>query len=153
MKTYQHHGGFTLIEVAVAVGLLGIALTTLIGLQTAYADRYLYERNLTRAALYAQYLLTVMEIDPNLPDDGNSDQDLASALSDGGYFEDEAGEAVQQERDELSSWKVIRQVEKISIDPIEDAMRRVDLTIRWSDAALDRFSIVYYIRGQATVQR
>lgn len=144
--------GFTLIEVAIAVGILGIALTTLIGLQTAYADRYVYEKNLTRAALYAQYLMTMLELDPKLPDDGDTDQDLSAALDESGFFENNFRESSQTEKDELSRWKVVRHIEKISIDPIEDALRRIDMTVSWSDTPLDRFQLVYFVRGQAKVR-
>lgn len=135
--------GFTLVEVAVAVVLLGVGFVTLIGLQTAYVDHYLHDHNLTRAALYAQYHVAILESDAEVPDSGSIDQALYDVLKKDGYFEDEESASAKEEF--FKGWRYEQTVAPIGVPPIEDALRRIDATVSWGDRAKDRFTIVYFV--------
>lgn len=137
--------GFTLVEVAVAVVLLGLGFVTLIGLQTSYSDSYMHDHDLTRAALYAQYHVAVLEADAEIPDEGSKDEALSKVLKDDGYFEDEDPDHTAASEQELATWRYQQTVSKIGVPPIEDAMRRIDATVRWGDKPSESFTIVYFL--------
>ena len=60
--------GFTLVEIAIAVAILGLAFSTLIGLHTKMIDTYSLERNRNIASLVGQYMLAIIEVAPQPPD-------------------------------------------------------------------------------------
>lgn len=135
--------GFTLVEVAVAIAILGIGLTTLMTLLTSVMDSYAHERNLFRASLYAQYLMTLIEVAQADPDLGSNESSLADELKQAGYFDnDRSGE----EEESIRDWKVSKDVTSISFPPLDDPLRRVDLIVRWSESAGDSFRLVYFIK-------
>ena len=90
--------GFTLIEISIAVLILGLALTTLIGLQTRVVDLYSYERNLTKAGLYAQYLMTHIELEKDPPEEGSIKESLSNRLTELGYFDDHPTEDIEKDK-------------------------------------------------------
>ncbi|MCB0358732.1 MAG: prepilin-type N-terminal cleavage/methylation domain-containing protein, partial [Bdellovibrionales bacterium] len=59
---FSRNYGFTLIEIAVAIAILGVALTTLVGLHSSYLNTYLREQQRVRAALFGKQLLTALEL-------------------------------------------------------------------------------------------
>ena len=139
-----HEGGFTLVEIAAAITLLGIGLTALIGLQIMYADRYYHERNLTRAALYAQYLVTDIETNPTLPQPGAKQSDLKEALENAGYFEAASDLVIP---DSVDGWTMNQSVESIDVLDKQDALRRINLRVGWTESPHDSFELIYYIPG------
>ena len=142
-------GGFTLVEVTMAIALLGLALTALIGVQIGFVNQYLREQELTRAALYAQYLLSGIEGDGKVPPEGEKDGDLESALGDAGFFDGLESTDAQRLREMLAPWKVSVRTQKIDLPPIEDALRRVEVVVSWSESERDIYSVVYFMRGSA----
>jgi prepilin-type N-terminal cleavage/methylation domain-containing protein len=150
VRNTPSESGFTLLEVAIAISMLGLALVTLIGLQSRITDNYVRERNLTKAALYAQYLMTLIETDTKLPSEGSTDSDLSDALREAGYFEVLDGKERQREMDAINGWHLTRRVTLMGIPPVEDALRRIDLIVSWGPAPGDSFPLVYMIRGAGT---
>lgn len=139
----QYCAGFTLIEVALAVFILGLALTTLIGLQTRIVSLYVEERNITKAALYAQYLMSIIESSKVEPEEGTVSEDLDSKLRESGYFEDLPNDS--EERDNLRGWKYEMSILKIDVVPFEAPLLRIDLKINWGkEEEADGFSLVYF---------
>ena len=139
--------GFTLIEISAAVVLILFAFTTLTTLQLGFVDNYIRERSMTKAALYAQYLLTPIEVANKPPDEGQSGGLLEDALRQAGYFEQLDPQSVQEEMTRIKGWMVRWTVTRQAIPPIEDALRRIDMTIIWSNHPRDQFQITYYARG------
>ena len=125
--------GFTLVEIAVAVAILGLGLTTLIGLHSRMLSTYLDERDRLQAALYVQYLMTFIEIDTEVPDEGTEENDLESELKERGFFEEDKLDAPKRN---LNGWKVVQKVQSIDL-PFstaefgQDALRQIDLQIVW----------------------
>lgn len=140
-RTETKQAGFTLIEIAVAVFILGLALTTLIGLQTRIVSLYVEERNLTKAALYGQYLLSILDCELEPPKEGSIQESLDSKLRKLGYFKDLANK--EQERENMKGWQYRMDVTEIDIYPFEAPLRRVDLKIFWDDSG-EAFSLVYF---------
>ncbi len=139
------HRGFTLVELAVSILILGSALTTLVTLQSSHLKAYLHERNLMKAALYAQYLMTMLEVGTEPPEYGEEAGKLSEALDEVGYFSDEQ---MNTEKTDLESWEYVQRVSRFIEDETrdEDRVRRIDLEVRWGPGAGETFSVVYYMR-------
>lgn len=133
--------GFTLIEVAVAVALLGVSLTSLLGAQSGYLRSYTFERNLTRATLYGQYLMALVEAETTPPELGRITGDLVDTLREAGYFDEDFWEDPDEA---LTGWSFEQSITSIDLPLQEDALRRVDLHIRWGGSGEEQFSLVYF---------
>lgn len=137
--------GFTLLEIALAIAILGMGLTTLIALQTQHIDAYQRERNLTIASLYAQYVMSCIEAAQEPPETGSKSGDLKSLLSDYGYFDYEpSGVSVQSSDNLIEDWSYELTVSSQDVPPLEDVLRRVDLSIIWGGQGGDSTTFVYY---------
>ena len=86
-STNRATAGFTLIEIAVAIAILGLGLATLVALQTRYMATYETERNRTTAALAAEYILTKLENAKEVPELGGNGGDLKGLLETEGYYD------------------------------------------------------------------
>ena len=134
--------GFTLIEVAVSVAILGLALTTLVGLNTRMLDTYYNERNRLLAAFYAQYLMTIMESEEELPDLGVNSEPLGDVLDEAGYYDEDE---LKKKDDPTSNWTYKTDVQTAGIPELDDALRRVDIQISWGPAEAQTFKLVYFM--------
>lgn len=134
--------GFTLLEITVAVAILGVGLTTLIAAQANLINRYLEEKRLFQASLYAQYLMTFIELDKNPPELGTKTDRLYSELNEHGYFKDLENKNL---RKDIKDWTVKKTVTPFNFLEYEDIMRRIDLEISWGKKE-GSYSIVYYKR-------
>jgi general secretion pathway protein I len=63
MTSVERNNGFTLLEVMIALAIIGIALVTLIGLQTRTIQLAERQQRVTQATLLAQEKMTEIEID------------------------------------------------------------------------------------------
>ena len=88
-KEDKSQKGFTLVEIAIAVAILGLAFSTLVGLHTKMIDTYNLERNRNIAALTGQYMLALLDVAPEPPEVGTDNGNLRNRLQDYGYFEGE----------------------------------------------------------------
>jgi prepilin-type N-terminal cleavage/methylation domain-containing protein len=144
MRYRLKDAGFTLIEIAIAVAILGVGLTTLISLQTRYTEDYIYEKHLTQAALYAQFLMTMIEVSQEPPSLGSDSEDLESALNEHNFFGAGLDEESQAAKDAIAGWKVTTEVSPLEIDQIDNLVNRIELTVSWSESPRDTFSLVYF---------
>ena len=148
MKERQE--GFTLVEVAVAIVVLALALTTLIGYQTRLMDTYVNERNRFRATLAAQYLVTFLEIETDPPDPGDTSSELVDALRERGYFSGDTLDTKLQ--DSMRDWKYTQHVSSVDYAEFQDILRRVELEVEWGPASTDRVSLVLFLNTPTTEQ-
>ena len=139
----KNSSGFTIVEIAVAVAILGIALTTLISLQTRMLDTYLNEKARTRAGFFGQYIMSLIEID-EAPEPGVDSGALRSKLEELGYFEENKFGIKAQD---ISSWNYQIETTSEAFQIIEDAYRRIDLTISWGESEEESFNLVYYVKS------
>jgi prepilin-type N-terminal cleavage/methylation domain-containing protein len=137
--------GFTLVEIAVAIAILGIALTTLITMQTRNLDRYIHERSAMRAALYARYIMTFIEVDTKPPELGGDGGVLESKLDELGFFEADIDKS-EALRSQIQGWTWKQEVQSIGFELLEDVLRRVDLTVSWGEGEPEEFHLVYFAR-------
>ena len=151
---------FTLVEVAVAVAIAGIGLATLVVLQTRIINTYAFERNLTKAVLYAQYVMTFVEIEAKKAEYGTQQGDLASVLDESGYFQTD-DESSKNERATLEGWEYFKEIEKEDFGLGEmlasllpgagkdfEIARKVRLTISWGPGQSQQYTLVYFTRKQ-----
>jgi general secretion pathway protein I len=75
----SHERGFTLLEVMVAMAILGIALLGLLGLQHQSMQSVIRAQQSTRASMLAQAVMTEAEIE-RFPDLGRSSGDFQAAF-------------------------------------------------------------------------
>jgi general secretion pathway protein I len=75
MRRTEKTPGFTLLEVLVAVAVLGFALVSLLGLHVRNIDLIARDERVTAATLLARALMTEVEIGP-FPDLGATDGDF-----------------------------------------------------------------------------
>jgi len=137
--------GFTLIEVAISIAILGVALTTLVSLQAGYLRNLTNDRNLVRAALIGQYLLAIVEADDNFPKPGANERELLPTLEKSGYFDE--NEEVAAIKGDFEGWRLRREVTNVGIPPMEDALRRIVIEIIWGDTQSESFSLTYFIKS------
>ncbi len=81
----RHAGGFTLLEVMVAIAILGVALLALLGLHHQSLQSVIHAQDTTQAAMLAQALMTEAEVErfPALGTiSGNFDQFLPGKFRD-----------------------------------------------------------------------
>jgi|GEM_PF-6937613 len=138
--------GFTLVEIAVAIAILGVGLTTLVTIQSRLAEAQLREHNIMRASLIGQYIMSKIEAGETPPDEGKTSKQLLSKLKDVGYLDDESmsKEAIEFEKRQLAHWTLEQTVTPVSIPPLEDALRRIELTIVWGEGGAERHSLIYF---------
>lgn len=144
----SEQSGFTLIEVAIAVAILGVALVSLVTIQTHYTSAALHERNLLRAVLFAQYHLAIVDADGDYPDPGTEDKPLIDILDEDGYFGDDT--ALEAAKSSLQGWQFRQVVSKVGVPPFTDAMRRLDITITWDDGR--DYEITYFLKGDLEIE-
>ncbi len=133
--------GFTLVEIAIAVAILGLAFSTLIGLHTKMIDTYSLERNRNIASLIGQYMLAIIEVAPQPPDVGTDSGILRNKLQDYGYFEG----GKDYFKDELQEWEYISEVTSYDLAFLEDVYRRIELNISWGEQVDQSYKIVYFV--------
>ena len=128
MLKMLNNKGFSLLEVMIAVALIAIALTTLLGSQAqsvSYANSAKFE---TMAALLAQSKMSEITV-----------QDADSLSSDSGDFGDDyPGYAWEATVSDIS-------IE--GLDAISNYLKQVDLTVSWG---VFKYSIRLYHYVQAT---
>jgi prepilin-type N-terminal cleavage/methylation domain-containing protein len=142
-KRGRSAAGFTLVEVAIAVAILGVSLATLLTLQTRYIRIYLSEENQTRAALYAQYLMTMLDLAEELPEAGTKSGPLLDVLQQQGYFDKNVP---PQEKERLKEWDYDQTVTSEDYGDAVDIMRRISLKLSWGPSESESFSLIYYVR-------
>lgn len=156
--------GFTLLEVLIAVAILAVALTSLLGSQINSMQATRYARDITSAALLADYQLIELEFQSR--DDGwvNSDVEVEGDFSDQGWPEvsyrctihfielpeyndlidakEESDEAAGQDDDGVvdageQAFGALGIFWTIIKEAIENSVRRVECTVYWKTGKID----------------
>jgi len=142
-----------LVEVAVAIAILGLALTSLVTLQTRQLQSHFHEKKMMKAALYAQYLMALVETKEGPPEIGETSKDLRDELSTAGYFDDDR---MKEEEQELDGWTYRQTVSEFQLPsvtvPIEDIARTIQIEVSWGRGAGERY-VLSYLRKTEKTQR
>ncbi len=146
-STSSHNAaGFTLIEIAVAVAILGVALVTLVGLQTRMLSAYQSDNYRAKAAFYAQYMMSMIELQQEPPQIGRNGGDLYTALDQTGYTADLDSTQIHKA---LKGWKYEQEVSSIDLPLLPDALRRVELRIYLGETTDDYYALIYVVPNEA----
>lgn len=146
--------GFTLIEIAVSVAILGVALVSLIGLHTRMIDTYINEQNRFQAALALQYVASMLETEADPPELGFASDALTAHLEELGFFDADSSE--QRQMFSFEGWQFEQLVESIGL-PVdreelsEDAIRKISLRTFWGPGEEQQFRLVYFVSREISI--
>ena len=126
-----------------AVALIGIAFATLITLNTRELRNYRNDQALTQATLLAQKVMTIIEVAAKPPDEGETEKDLLDALEDAGGLAPETKRLLEPK---ISGWKVKTKISGVPLLDLEDALRRVEVTISWGEAVDEEYTVIEFMR-------
>lgn len=145
MRRGKHQRGFTFVEIIIALSLLAIAAGLLIGLQSAAVQRTLRDRSAQQAMLAARRIMASIEANADkLQISDQSNEPLSAVLQTLGAPAPSAAD--NNNKQELDNLRVSLQFVDwdLPLENIENpAMRKVILTISWSDSPEDSFKIDY----------
>ena len=143
--------GFTLLEIVIAIALLAVALVSMIGLNSSAMERTIRDRHAQQAMLLSRSILAGIEASKQPIEVGQTSGTALelvrqfNAAPDGADFPPE-----------LDIFTASLEVESISI-PINrdgavtianDALRRINLEIRWGDGPDQVFPVVFFVPTQ-----
>jgi prepilin-type N-terminal cleavage/methylation domain-containing protein len=144
----SRESGFTFVEVIIAVMLLAIATTTLVGLESSAVQRTLQDRNTQQGMLAARRLISLIEANPDDPMRGNHFQgkvkDVLSQLG-GADISDDAAKEILEPLDaniEIEELEIPIPIPVPNAAPLK--MKKVALSISWGPSPNDTFSILYF---------
>lgn len=123
---HQRARGFTLLEVMVAIAILGIALMGLLGLQHQSIQSVIRAQQSTRASMLAQAVMTEAELE-RYPDLGRSSGDFESSFP--GEFQD------------------FRWEREVAASGMFPDVRKVKIVIRYGPKLEQSFSLVEFLHS------
>jgi general secretion pathway protein I len=122
----RHARGFTLLEVMVAIAILGIALLGLLGLQHQSMQSVIRAQQSTRASMLAQAVMTEAELE-RWPDLGDTSGDFEASFP--GEFQD-----FRWQREVVKSGTFVD-------------VREVKVLIRYGPALKQNFALVEFLHS------
>lgn len=156
--TVRHNSesGFTLVEVAIAIALLGLGLMTLTALSVRLMNDTQEEANRIRASFYAQYLLEVFLADrqagnnnANNDSQNKSTGSLYSKLQEINYFDDLEN---IDEFKHLENWNYNFDTENITLPFTTSSLDKYKLVVSWGREANQEFSVETIKKSKDTGQ-
>ncbi len=121
-------GGFTLLEVMIAIAFIGIALMALLALQHSNLQSVIKARDLTRAAMLAQALMSQAELE-RFPPAGESHGDFAQLYP-----------------GEFRNFRWRREVDP---SPLFPDIARVRVSVLWGPRLRQSFIVTEFMRNPA----
>jgi prepilin-type N-terminal cleavage/methylation domain-containing protein len=164
-RGHQRAGGFTLLEVLIAVAILAVSLSSLMGSQMNSMAATRYARDISAIALLAEYQLVEIEFQHRKEGFVNSDVELEGDFSDHGYddvdwhctihfielpeynemleakegVDDAAGEGDDNVMDTgdqaFAGLGAVWSLVKVAI---ENSIRKVDCTVTWQQGNIEQ---------------
>ena len=145
-------GGFTLVEVLVAILLFAACATSTIGLQSALINRAIKNRNEREAMLIARSILSIVEVFPeNLPDKNNnrSAYDLLQNLNGVDGLDDDDAEILKSYSAELFIEDQDIPIVSRDLSQADTAiLKKIRLIIAWGNNDDEKFETVYYAQNE-----
>ena len=125
LKTTHKPEGFTLLEVMIAVAVLAIAMTAILGLQSRSLTLAAESRFHTTAALLAQDKMSEMAV-----------MDMANLTSDSGNFGDVFSDY---------SWRVsVQSADLPGLEKMSGRLKRIDLEVTCGEGELYSYDLRLY---------
>ena len=136
--------GFTLIEVALAVIILGGSLIVLLGLQSSIIERTIRDTKKQRAMLLAREILSAIESNPTPPVPQSTDGSVRDVLD----VLLATPDTDRRQNPEDAEFVARMEVSIVGIPNVApDAMRKIVLTLSWGKSDLDQLTTVYFTQS------
>lgn len=153
-RARRHSYGFTLIEVAFAVLILSGTLVTLLGLQSSSIQRAVRDRNKQQAMLIARQIFSSIETASINASDKNS-LEIGERTESPDKIANEILQNASNPANPLdpeNRFLATLKVEYWDIKGLpENSVKRVSLTVSWSDNPLDKVSVIYFVPSEDQV--
>ena len=156
IRAKHSQSGFTLVEVAIAIALLGMGLITLTGLATRLMNDTREEVNRIRASFFAQYIIELKLADrfnnnnnQNKQAPPSSSGSLYQKLSEVQYFD---GIENNSELDYLKSWSYSFDIQQITLPFTTSNFEKYHLKITWGNDANQQFELETIKKSKDTAQ-
>ena len=139
-------GGFTLIEVVIALMILAVSLTTLLSLLSSVVQRTIRGQREEKAMLAARSVLASIETNAS----AKSVEPFEGMLPDlllrmNVNLPEDKTDSGEQEDGALASYQANLVVEPWGIATFPDALQRIRLVVSWGPTTLDRVTLDYFI--------
>jgi type II secretory pathway pseudopilin PulG len=144
-KQKKTEGGFTFIELILALALLAASMTVFIGLQAAAVQRTIRDRNVQQAMLAARRIMAAIDTNPTILEQGNIPPSLLPNLFSQLGFRVSGNVEEQELLSSLQGELIIENWPLPVPNAEESPLRRLTVRIAWSPDPVDRFELVYYI--------
>jgi len=145
MGKIKKSSGFTLLEILIAVVILGVSLVTLLSLQSSVLTQEIRERERQQALGVARRILSAIEFKDSGLSPGASTQDARSLLS--------LLLNNQIPQDDITDTSLNVQTE-LKVTPIgipnvaESGLQKIELAVIWGESSLDRIDLLYVITDE-----
>lgn len=141
--------GLTLVEVLVAILILGLSVSTILGLQSSILRRTLQDRYQRTAMLLARTILAKVEIDPDEFSTQNismsADRFIRQKIGDYGYDKESLIDAENYNVSlSVKDQEIPVFSEEAGLDIAE--MKEIRLNIFWGDANDENIDIIFYCK-------
>ena len=152
--------GLTLIEVLISVLILGLAISTIMGLQGSILRRSIQDRNQRSAMLIARSVLAAIEKDPEAVEEQNTikpaDKLLQELLGDDGIEIFKSNKKDEGPNDDLllNDYKISLNAQNMEV-PIPNTdqnsiqlayLREFKVTVYWGEESDENLEVLYFAR-------
>lgn len=138
--------GFALVEILIAILILGTSLVTLLSLQSSAVQRALRDRNQKNAMLVARSVMSAIEIDPDQVETQDTTMPAGEMIAQ--LIRSQRDRQDQEIQDFLNTFEANLRVEEVFIplpgqEPI--LMKKVLLILYWGDGPAEQMQTVYFV--------
>lgn len=148
----QHSNGFALVEILIAILILGTSFVVLLSLQSSAVRKAIRDRNHQDAMLVARSIMSAIEVDPTQLEEQTISMPAEEMLKEllGGQSTAED----QDEKEFLNKYMADLVVEKKELQlPKQEPMqlKKVSLRLTWGTAPDDQFETIFYVQGEPDI--
>ena len=137
---------FTMIEIMIAVLILAGSLVVILGLEASLTKQALRTRNKQTAMLFARRVLAGIEASETVPEDQDITEPIAKLLD---TFAGVSADDDKQQQEDPNEYVGHLLVATTQIEGLEEnAVKRVTLSVSWSDQASDSVQVDYFIPNE-----
>ncbi len=138
----RQDSGFTLVEITIAVLILAGSLTVLLGLQSSVLQSTYRDQQKLKAMLLARRIFSAIEVSDLPLNPGTQEGSAARIIESIGDVDPEEIEDLPKEEE----FQVELVVENWGLPGVsEEALKRVQLFIRWGETNREQFLVTYFI--------
>ena len=136
--------GFTLVEIMIAIVILATSLTVILGLQSAIMKRSIDDKSRLTAMLFARRILASLEASIDEIPFGVTNETVYEMLD---LDNNRSGDTDSEEDSETALARTM--LAELNVEPFglpnnEEALKRITLSINWTDNPFDSIQIYYF---------